>query len=199
MLIDEHENVKLTDFGLSKRFKKPGEKAETFCGTPEYLAPEVIIGIPHDKAVDWWSVGILLYEMMVGIPPFYSENTNLMYELIQKAELRIPGFVSAEARDLITKLLHRDPNRRLGSTDADCEPMKKHAFFQSINWEKLYKREIKPDFVPKVSHDGDTSNFDAEFTSERVVDSVEQSSKLATAGKADFGGFTFKDASRLAQ
>ena len=199
ILLDAEGHVKLTDFGLSKRFTKPGEKAETFCGTPEYLAPEVIIGIPHDKAVDWWSVGILLYEMMVGLPPFYSENVNLMYELIQKSELRVPGFVSYEGRDLITKLLRRDPNTRLGSTDADCEPIKKHAFFKAINWDKLLRREVKPDFVPKVSHDGDTSNFDAEFTSERVVDSVEQSSRLATAGKADFGGFTFKDGSRLAQ
>jgi serum/glucocorticoid-regulated kinase 2 len=195
ILLDHEGHVKLTDFGLSKRFTKPGEKAETFCGTPEYLAPEVIIGIPHDKAVDWWSVGILLYEMMVGLPPFYSENVNLMYDLIQKSELRIPAFVSFDARDLITKLLRRDPNTRLGSASDDCDPIKKHPFFKTIDWDKLYRREIKPGFIPKVSHAGDTSNFDAEFTDERVVDSVIPASKLA--GAADFGGFTFKEGSAL--
>ena len=159
------------------------------------MAPEVIIGIPHDKAVDWWSVGILLYEMMVGLPPFYSENVNLMYDLIQKSELRIPAFVSFDARDLITKLLRRDPNTRLGSASDDCDPIKKHPFFKTIDWDKLYRREIKPGFIPKVSHAGDTSNFDAEFTDERVVDSVIPASKLA--GAADFGGFTFKEGSAL--
>lgn len=197
ILLDDEGHVKLTDFGLSKRFSKPGEKTETFCGTPEYLAPEVINGIPHDKAVDWWSVGILLYEMLVGLPPFYSENVNLMYELIQKADLRVPGFVSYNARDLITKLLRRDPGSRLGSGDDDCAPIKAHPFFETLDWKKLYNRDVKPDFVPKVRGANDTSNFDAEFTSERVIDSVEPSSRLATAKKADFGGFTFKQASGL--
>ena len=149
ILLDAEGHVKLTDFGLSKRFSKPGEKTETFCGTPEYLAPEVINGIPHGKAVDWWSVGILLYEMLVGLPPFYSENVNLMYELIQKADLRVPGFVSYNARDLITKLLRRDPGSRLGAGADDSEPIKAHPFFEKLDWEKLYKREVKPDFIPK--------------------------------------------------
>ena len=79
ILLDDVGHVILTDFGLSKKFTKPGEKAQTFCGTPEYLAPEVVMGVGHGKEVDWWSLGILLFEMLVGLPPFYSENTNLMY------------------------------------------------------------------------------------------------------------------------
>jgi len=195
ILLDNRGHVVLTDFGLSKKFQYAGEKAQTFCGTPEYLAPEVISGQGHDKAVDWWSVGILLFEMMVGLPPFYSENTNLMYELISKAELRIPGFIGSQARSLLKQLLKRDPAVRLGSGPDDAKPIKAHPFFSTkINWDKLYRKQVRAPFIPKIKGETDTSNFDVEFTSEKVVDSVVPTSHLA---EADFSGFTFKENSQL--
>jgi len=106
ILMDDEGYLKLADFGMAKQFKEKDEKAMSFCGTPEYLAPEIITGVGHNKAVDWWSFGILIYEMLCGIPPFYSENLDKMYEYIKNAELRFPKKIkiSADADDLITKV-----------------------------------------------------------------------------------------------
>ena len=154
-ILDDEGHIKLTDFGLSKKFTSPNEKAQTFCGTPEYLAPEVVTGVGHDKGVDWWSLGILLYEMLVGLPPFYSENTNLMYDLIQKADLRIPGFVSSGAKNLLQNLLQLVPENRLGFGPEDCKPIQAHRFFSPLNWDDLLSRKVKPQFVPQVRGDTD--------------------------------------------
>ena len=154
-ILDDEGHIKLTDFGLSKKFTSPNEKAQTFCGTPEYLAPEVVTGVGHDKGVDWWSLGILLYEMLVGLPPFYSENTNLMYDLIQKADLRIPGFVSSDAKNLLQNLLQLVPENRLGFGPEDCKPIQAHRFFSPLNWDDLLSRKVKPQFVPQVRGDTD--------------------------------------------
>jgi len=195
ILLDNTGHVRLTDFGLSKRYED-GMQAQTFCGTPEYLAPEVVTGVGHGKEVDWWSLGILLFEMLVGLPPFYSENVNLMYEFIQKADLRIPSFVSNPARQLISGLLQRDPTQRIGYGEVDVEAIRASSFFNEIDWDKVYNREYPPEFVPKVKSDRDTSNFDTEFTNEPVVDSVVPPS--AMAGKTvDFAGFTYQESSAI--
>jgi len=194
ILLDSSGHIRLTDFGLSKRYED-GAQANTFCGTPEYLAPEVVTGVGHGKEVDWWSLGILLFEMLVGLPPFYSENVNLMYEFIQKAELRIPSFVSPRARVIICGLLQRDPVDRLGFGPEDFESIKATDFFYGLDWEALYNKEIKPEFVPKVRSTTDTSFFDHEFTSEPVVDSVVPPSALGKEG--DFKGFTYQESSIL--
>jgi len=162
-----------------------------FCGTPEYLAPEVIKGISHDKAVDWWSLGVLLYEIVVGIPPFYSQNINEMYNKIKEAPLRFPSSVSAPFRALIVQLLDRNPVTRLGSSEADIEDIKKHEFFAEIDWEKLLNKEIDPPYKPEIKSAADTSNFDPEFTTEPAVESLVPDSELALAGKANFSDFTF--------
>jgi serine/threonine protein kinase len=186
ILMDCDGHVRLTDFGLSKATK--GGTTSTFCGTPEYLAPEVIADIPHTKAVDWWSLGILIYEMLCGLPPFYSDNVNLMYEMIQKSALRIPKYVSPSAADLLQKLLDRDPATRLGSGEGDLKELMEHPWFASLDWAALEGREVTPPFVPKVRGEGDTSNFDKEFTSEPVVDSL---APVSAMGSAKFDGFTF--------
>mmetsp|Transcript_5536 Transcript_5536/g.11380 ORF Transcript_5536/g.11380 Transcript_5536/m.11380 type:complete len:583 (+) Transcript_5536:118-1866(+) len=197
ILLDSDGHIKLTDFGLSKRYTE-GTQAQTFCGTPEYLAPEVITGVGHGKEVDWWSLGILLFEMLVGLPPFYSENVSLMYNLIQVGELRIPSFVSRPAATIISGLLQRDPVDRLGYGPEDVEDVKAAEFFHNLNWEALYNKEIEPEFVPRTKGAMDTSNFDTEFTSEPVVDSVVPPSAINTSS-TEFKGFTYQDGSAINQ
>eukprot|EP00456_Euglypha_rotunda_P048543 TRINITY_DN388_c0_g1_i7.p1 TRINITY_DN388_c0_g1~~TRINITY_DN388_c0_g1_i7.p1 ORF type:complete len:522 (+),score=125.71 TRINITY_DN388_c0_g1_i7:100-1566(+) len=193
ILLDDNGHVCLTDFGLSKDVD-PTDKAHTFCGTPEYLAPEIVTGAGHDKAVDWWSLGILLYELTVGIPPFYSQNVNEMYNKIQHGVLRFPPFLSENCKSLIVQLLNRDPKKRLGSKD-DVNDIKAHPFFKTISWEKMMKKEIDPPYKPKTKSSTDTNNFDSTFTSEPVVDSMVAPSTLSstmTEGTGDFGGFTYE-------
>jgi serum/glucocorticoid-regulated kinase 2 len=191
ILMDENGHVCLTDFGLSKNIDpESGEEATTFCGTPEYLAPEILKGGTHGKAVDWWSLGILLYELTVGIPPFYSQNVNEMYHKIQHGALRFPPFLSEECRDLIVALLNRNPEQRLGSSEKDVEELQVHPFFASIDWDKMLRKEIDPPYKPKVkTGDTDVSNFDNTFVSEPVVDSFVEDPKLSDNG--GFDGFTF--------
>lgn len=195
ILLDDQGHVCLTDFGLSKDVD-PTDKAHTFCGTPEYLAPEIVTGAGHDKAVDWWSLGILLYELTVGIPPFYSQNVNEMYNKIQHGVLRFPPFLSENCKSLIVQLLNRDPKRRLGSK-ADVDDIKAHPFFKTLNFQKLLKKEIDPPYKPKIKQGAaDVSNFDNTFTSEPVVDSVVAPSALSQsmAGHdGDFSGFTYQE------
>lgn len=197
ILLDDEGHVCLTDFGLAKEMEE-GDKAHTFCGTPEYLAPEIVQALGHDKAVDWWSLGILLYELTVGIPPFYSANVNEMYNKIQHGVLRFPPFLSEGCKTLIIGLLNRDPKKRLGSTK-DVEDVKSQSFFVDTagwDWEKVYNKEVEAPFKPKVSGVDDTSNFDEEFLQEPVVDSVVAGSAVGQ-GQDDFKGFTFQGKSAL--
>jgi serine/threonine protein kinase len=199
ILLDDNGHVCLTDFGLSKDVN-PEEKAHTFCGTPEYLAPEIVTGAGHDKAVDWWSLGILLYELTVGIPPFYSQNVNEMYNKIQHGVLRFPPFLSDNCKSLIVALLNRDPKKRCGSKD-DVDDIKTHPFFKDISFEKMMKKQIDVPYKPKVKQTGEgTDNFAPEFTNEPVVDSMVASSALSQtlSSEADaFNNFTFKQTSAL--
>jgi len=196
VLLAKDGHIVLTDFGLSKMLKET-ERTKTFCGTPEYLAPEILLKKGHGKPVDWWSFGTLLYEMIVGIPPFYSRDIREMYEMILESDLFIPDLVSATAADLLARLLIRDPRRRLGSgPDGPLEVMR-HSFFASVDWEALYRREVKPPFVPDVKGPGDVSQFDEEFISKTFP--TENSSEQPTTAAAQteqeqelFAGFTYE-------
>jgi len=191
ILLDDKGHICLTDFGLSKELEMDNQEANTFCGTPEYLAPEIVLNKGHGKAVDWWSLGILLYELTVGIPPFYSQNVHEMYQLIKQAPLRFPPKLSAECKKLITGLLKRDPARRLGGGPDDFAAIKAAQFFAELDFDQLYAKEIDPPYRPDVKKGmEDTSNFDTQFTSEPVVDSYVPASNL---GSAEFGGFTFAE------
>jgi len=191
VLLDDQGNIILTDFGLSKESVTSDNLTHTFCGTPEYLAPEVIHGSGYGKPVDWWSLGTLLYEMLTGLPPFYNQNLHVMYEKIIRAKLTFPEYLSPEAKSLLTGLLDRDPKTRLGSGPTDAEEIKNHPFFKEIDWKKLYNRELSPPFKPNVSDSKeDTSNVDEEFTREVPRDTPAQPSKLQ-GPKVNFPGFTY--------
>jgi len=181
-VLDRYGHICLTDFGLAKT-NIQDSTAQTFCGTPEYLAPEFLMGGGHGKAVDWWSLGILLYEMLSGLPPFYSDNVNEMYELILQKPLDFTEEFSPAAADLCTQLLERDPSKRL----QDVEKFKAHPFFADVDWVKLFNRQVDPPFVPDPSG---LNNFDAEFTQERPRFSMAKKEGGGGGGEG-FGGFTF--------
>ena len=172
ILIGEDGYLKLIDFGMAKIVKN-GEKATSFCGTPEYLAPEIITGEGHNSSADWWSFGILIFEMLCGIPPFYCENNEKMYELIMHAELKFPKKIpmSDEAKDLLKKLLIKKQNNRLGAQNGFAE-IRTHPFFSGFDFDSLLSKKLTPPFIPKLSGKLDVGNFDEEFTSEDVVTSA---------------------------
>jgi serum/glucocorticoid-regulated kinase 2 len=150
ILLDYSGHIALCDFGLCKLDMKDEDRTNTFCGTPEYLAPELLLGHGYTKTVDWWTLGVLLYEMLTGLPPFYDENTNEMYRKILQEPLHFPGLdiVPSAAKDLLTRLLDRNPERRLGANGA--AEIKAHHFFSNIDWRKLLQRKYEPSFRPNV-------------------------------------------------
>ena len=190
VLLDEEGHIRLTDFGLSKESITGNTLTHTFCGTPEYLAPEVIHGAGYNKAVDWWSLGTLLYEMITGLPPFFNTNVHVMYEKIMRAPLTFPAYVSPEAQSLLTGLLQRNPAQRIGGGSRDAEELKEHPFFASINWTALENKEITPPFRP-FTKDGatDTSNIDEEFKREAPTDTPMQPSALKS--RVNFPDFSY--------
>jgi len=184
LLLTNEGHVVMMDFGLSKEgLHDKDDRTATFCGTPEYLAPEVLEGRGYNKAVDWWSFGTLMFEMLTGLPPFYCEDVQIMYTRIMTAELEIPDNISPEAGDLLSKLLERDPELRL----QDPEKIKRHPFFKSIDWTLLVEKKIQPPFVPEVASKDDTSNIDSTFTDEAV--SFDDDDPGPTGG--DFADFTY--------
>lgn len=191
ILLDMSGHICLTDFGLCKEGIGEGRTTNTFCGTPEYLAPEVLKGCGYDKAVDWWSLGILMYEMLTGLPPFYSQNVNVMYEKILNEKLRFPSHIETNARDLLSGLLARDPKKRLGGSEDDAGPIMAHPFFAKLDWAKVVGKEIVPPFKPDVSSITDSHNFDKEFTAEPPVDSYAASNNLTKAAAQQFENFTY--------
>ena len=171
ILMDEKGYLRLADFGMAKKLND-NEKAMSFCGTPEYLAPEIILCTGHDKMADWWSFGILLYEMLYGLPPFYDENVDKMYEKIKSGSIKFQKRIqlSDEAKDIIKKLLEKDPKKRLGYQNG-IEEIKKHPFFAKIDFDLLLQKKIPAPFIPEINDQTDVQNFDEEFTSEEVVTS----------------------------
>lgn len=170
VLLDEKGYAKLTDFGLAKFIQKE-EKALTFCGTPEYLAPEVILGKGHNRPADWWSLGILIYEMLHGLPPFYSSNLNMMYKRAIKDIVHWkPNIeVSNKAKDLIVKLLHKNPSKRIGS-EADSLEILCHPWFEDLDWTQLLEKKITSPYIPETAGTEWVKNFDAEFTKQEIRD-----------------------------
>lgn len=191
ILMDDSGHVSLTDFGMAKIIRKD-EVAQSFCGTPEYLAPEIITSEGHGKPADWWSFGILIYEMMYGIPPFYNQNQSMMFQMIRDSDVRFPvnPATSEHAKDIILKLLNKDQKKRLGSI-SDVDEIKAHPWFKDIDFDKLLKRELPTPFRPKVAGDLWVDNFDEEFTKEEAINSYQPGTnmKLINEYKDDFKDF----------
>uniref|UniRef100_A0A8C5RU64 protein kinase C n=1 Tax=Laticauda laticaudata TaxID=8630 RepID=A0A8C5RU64_LATLA len=146
-----------------------GDRTSTFCGTPEFLAPEVLTETSYTRAVDWWGLGVLIYEMLVGESPFPGDDEEEVFDSIVNDEVRYPRFLTTEAISIMRRLLRRNPERRLGAGEKDAEDVKKHHFFRLIDWNALLAKKVKPPFVPVIRGREDVSNFDDEFTSEAPI------------------------------
>lgn len=201
LLLDVDGHLRLTDFGLAKgniTGAGPDGGTKTFCGTPEYLAPEMLENTGHGKAVDWWALGTLLHEMITGLPPYYDTNVQRMYHKILHEPLRFPKGgnkqISEAAKELIRGLLVRKISDRTGSGPGGAEELKSSKFMKSLSWERVMTRSYEPEFrPPSQSSDTDVRNFDAEFTRERAVDSVVTETLTNTqAEKSAFTDFTYK-------
>ena len=166
LLLDNEGYLKIADFGLCKENMGFGDRTSTFCGTPEFLAPEVLTETSYTRAVDWWGLGVLIFEMLVGESPFPGDDEEEVFDSIVNDEVRYPRFLSIESVAIMRRLLRRNPERRLGSSDRDADDIKKQAFFRGINWEKLLARQVTPPFIPTIVNQEDVSNFDEEFTRE---------------------------------
>jgi len=193
ILIDSRGHIKLTDFGLSKILEDEDDKAFTICGTPQYLAPEILLKQGYDKAVDWWSLGCVMYEMLCGKLPFLMKRGVKLSMKIYERKIEFPKNVQNDAKDLIQKLLVIDPQQRLGSGADGSENIKNHPFFKGIDWSLAKAKKTKPPFIPKLKNDTDLRYFDNIFTDEpvgklkRKVTTRERSREPSN----EYNGFTY--------
>ncbi len=156
MLIDKDGYLKLTDFGFAKIVET---RTYTLCGTPEYLAPEMLLNKGHGKPVDWWTFGILLYEMLAGIDPFSDDDPMLIYQKILKGRVKFPRSFDKNAKSLVKHILQADLSKRYGNLKNGVNDIKGHRFFNGLNWSQLLKKDLTPPYVPDVKGDGDTTQF----------------------------------------
>ena len=169
ILMDTDGHIKISDFGLSKILDYPEEKAFTLCGTPQYIAPEIIKNKGYDKSVDWWALGCFLYEMLTGCLPFRIPKGNKINPKVYEEPLRFPPNTNPQAINLINQLLNVNPKKRLGSGQSDAKKIKEHPFFKDIDWEKYWKKEIQPPFIPQLDSEIDLKYFDKMFTDEQLT------------------------------
>ncbi|XP_076009986.1 serine/threonine-protein kinase Sgk2b [Genypterus blacodes] len=191
ILLNSEGHVMLTDFGLCKEGVALGGTMETFCGTPEYLAPEVLQGHSYSPGVDWWGLGTVLFEMLFGLPPFYSRNKAEMFEKILHAPLMLRSGVSQDAGSLLAGLLERDCSKRLGS-NRDVAELQEHSFFASLNWDDLLAKKVTPPFIPQVTSPYDVRYIDPEFTLLPVPASLDTNGRCQRVGLSQaFPGFSY--------
>ncbi|EZG79926.1 protein serine/threonine kinase catalytic domain protein [Gregarina niphandrodes] len=191
ILLDGEGHVKLTDFGLSKSGVADNYGTRSLCGTPEYLAPEILSQQGHGKAVDWWSLGSLIYEMLTGLPPFYSKDRDRLFHNIRSGDIKFPPHVSQQAQDLMKKLFVRDPDRRLGGSARDADEIKEHPFFKGIDWRKIETKQVTPPFQPQLDGEMDTQYFDREFVKLPAVNSEVADSINESVRDDMFPGFSY--------
>ena len=190
IMIDANGHIKLTDFGLSKMIKKQKEKAFTICGTPQYLAPEILSDDGYDDSVDWWSLGCVMYEMLVGRAPFKIPKGTYLNADLYKKKISLPDQISSEAKDLISQLLVPNPKKRLGYGPDGGKKIKSHPYFEGIDWDEAWNRQLIPPFVPTLKCETDLSYFDKMFTEEKI-DGSKVSEVSSSISNSEYKGFTF--------
>jgi len=185
-LLDRAGHCVLTDFGFAKENVSSPDSCSSFCGTLEYMAPEVVKKNKYGKAADWWSAGILLYDMLVGHPPFQHKNDNTLYKKILSDKLRMPNFLTRECQSLIRGLIHREIKCRL-----TVKQIKAHPFFKGLDWNKMLDKKIRPPIIP-ITKKGiyDTTNFDPKLVLSKSTESV-PNSPLSSSQQLQFSGFSF--------
>ncbi|XP_011786476.1 PREDICTED: protein kinase C zeta type [Colobus angolensis palliatus] len=199
VLLDADGHIKLTDYGMCKEGLGPGDTTSTFCGTPNYIAPEILRGEEYGFSVDWWALGVLMFEMMAGRSPFdiITDNPDMntedyLFQVILEKPIRIPRFLSVKASHVLKGFLNKDPKERLG-----CRPqtgfsdIKSHAFFRSIDWDLLEKKQALPPFQPQITDDYGLDNFDTQFTSEPVQLTPDDEDAIKRIDQSEFEGFEY--------
>uniref|UniRef100_A0ACB8EI58 Uncharacterized protein n=2 Tax=Sphaerodactylus townsendi TaxID=933632 RepID=A0ACB8EI58_9SAUR len=187
VMLDKDGHIKIADFGMCKENVFGENKATTFCGTPDYIAPEILQGLKYTFSVDWWSFGVLLYEMLIGQSPYHGDDEDELFESIRVDTPHYPRWITKESKDILEKLFERDPTKRLGVTGN----IRDHSFFKTINWPLLERREVDPPFKPKVKSPSDYSNFDREFLSEKPRLSHSDKNLIDSMDQSAFAGFSF--------
>ncbi|KAF7946025.1 uncharacterized protein EAE97_005063 [Botrytis byssoidea] len=188
LTLDGH--IKIADYGLCKEEMWYGSTTSTFCGTPEFMAPEILLDKKYGRAVDWWAFGVLIYQMLLQQSPFRGEDEDEIYDAILADEPLYPIHMPRDSVSILQKLLTREPEQRLGSGPTDAQEIMSQPFFRSINWDDVYHKRIAPPFQPSITNATDTSNFDSEFTSVTPVLTPVQS-VLSQAMQEEFRGFSY--------
>ncbi|XP_077435726.1 protein kinase C zeta type [Vanacampus margaritifer] len=199
VLLDHDGHIKLTDYGMCKEGIRPGDTTSTFCGTPNYIAPEILRGEDYGFSVDWWALGVLMFEMMAGRSPFdiITDNPDMnteeyLFQVILEKPIRIPRSLSVKAASVLKGFLNKDPKERLGcQVQTGFTDIKSHTFFRSIDWEQLEKKEMTPPFMPQISDDYGLENFDTQFTNEPVQLTPDDESVIKRIDQSEFEGFEY--------
>nr|CDJ87250.1 Serine threonine protein kinase-related and Protein kinase domain containing protein [Haemonchus contortus] len=194
VMLESDGHIKITDFGMCKEGIIGDVTTKTFCGTPDYIAPEIILYQPYGKSVDWWAFGVLLYEMLAGQPPFDGEDEDELFTAITEHNVSYPKNLSKESVSICKMLLNKNPTKRLGCSLDDIAAeldVKEHPFFRRIDWHKIETRQVQPPFKPKLRSSDDVSNFDTEFTHEVPRLTPVDRLFLMNLDQSEFEGFSF--------
>lgn len=193
ILLDAEGHCKLADFGMCKEGIMNGVTTTTFCGTPDYIAPEILQELEYGASVDWWALGVLMYEMMAGQPPFEADNEDDLFESILHDDVLYPVWLSKEAVSILRAFMTKNPAKRLGCVvNAGCEEaIKTHAFFREIDWVLLEQRKVKPPFKPRIKTKRDVNNFDQDFTKEDPVLTPTDEAIIRQINQEEFKDFSY--------
>ncbi|CAH3111575.1 unnamed protein product [Porites lobata] len=191
VLLDKDGHIKLADFGMCKEGMTPGGYTNTFCGTPDYIAPEILQEKPYGFSVDWWALGVLMYEMMAGQPPFEADNEDDLFESIKHDDVLYPVWLTKEAVSILKGFMTKNCQKRLGCTASGEQSILDHPFFREIDWERLEARQVTPPFKPRIRSKTDVGNFDTDFTREQPKLTPTEKNIIANINQEEFKDFSF--------